>query len=922
MPARDPRESVWRQMRYESFEERLVLSAQPIAGLVVDAFESTQLQAGYGEVAPTLADVNQSSGVDYAHEQFGFTGRNQTVAVIDTGVAYDHTSLGGGFGAGSRVRGGWDFAENDSNPYDDGPSGFHGTHVAGIVGSDHEYHTGVAPEADLVALRVFDDLGNGDMAWVEQALQWVLENRVQHNITTVNLSLGTTWNSDSIPSYAELEDEFQQLDNVGVFISVAAGNSFQDFNSPGLSYPAASPYVVPVASHGSDGTMSDFSQRNDRVLVAPGEQISSAIPSHLYGGSGPSQYFLPVSGTSMAAPYVAGASMIMREAMSFAGHQNISQDAIYDHFRDTADLIYDSVTGENYHRLNLERALDTLLADEYGSTAADAHDLGTLSSSDSFGGTIGRLDDVDFLTFTAAESGTMTLAAGVTHDMISDWQLVGGGGAADGNSLTFDVQAGQSYTVSLASSNGLGHYDVGVSLETAAPVAVDLGTIAAALHDGENISTERAYQFTATRDGIMTVESFFVHAGGNIDMELYDADNQLLASSSSMTDHERLDITASAGDTFTLRVRGTNSDVDLRLTNLVQQSGDTVNVFGTSGNDEFAFTAGADHRMLVNGVSYEFGSAGTKSFVFDGQGGSDRITINGTAGRELAIVNAGAVDFHGRGFMVSAESVETIRINGGGGGDWARMFDSSGDDVLSIRPNAATMAGAGYSNTVDGFDRIYAVGQNGGYDRASALDSAGDDRFESRPESSTMRGQGYYNYMRGFESVSASASSGNDKAWMHDSPGNDTLYSRDHFSSITGAGFHNRAQNFDQVYVYANRGGTDRVDIGPSLVNNEYHVASGSASTAANVENATPDVIVRGADRQDPTVAGSVLPGAAVFGQSWRAAEAALHQERLLAQALGEFDEDSDRDIDGILLEGADHERQELRAIDAIFGDV
>ena len=58
-----------------------------------------------------------------------------SVAVIDTGIAYDHYALGHGYGAGHRVVGGWDFAENDANPYDDGHAGFHGTHVAGIIGS-------------------------------------------------------------------------------------------------------------------------------------------------------------------------------------------------------------------------------------------------------------------------------------------------------------------------------------------------------------------------------------------------------------------------------------------------------------------------------------------------------------------------------------------------------------------------------------------------------------------------------------------------------------------------------------------------------------------------------------------------------------------------------------------------------------------
>ena len=84
------------------------------------------------------------------------------MVVIDTGIAYDHLALGGGFGAGYRVVGGFDFTEEyDADPYDDGPMGSHGTHVAGIIASSDGTNPGVAPGVDLVALRVFNDDGRG-----------------------------------------------------------------------------------------------------------------------------------------------------------------------------------------------------------------------------------------------------------------------------------------------------------------------------------------------------------------------------------------------------------------------------------------------------------------------------------------------------------------------------------------------------------------------------------------------------------------------------------------------------------------------------------------------------------------------------------------------------------------------------------------
>ncbi len=944
MFAHDPNQSLWRKARFESFEQRLVLSAQPLGEMVVDNLDAAQTPADYGEIAPALADSNQASGVDYAHDNFGFTGKGQTVAVIDSGIAYDHTDLGGGYGADARVIGGWDFAENDADPYDDGPSGYHGTHVAGIVGSDDEYHTGVAPEADLVALRVFDDYGYGELEWVEEALQWVIDNRVEYNITTVNLSIGTTWNADDVPDWATLEEEFQQLENSGVFISVAAGNSYTSYNDTGLSYPAASPYVVPVASHNSKDVMSSFSQRNDTVLVAPGEKITSTIPSHVFGGSGPSSYFMSASGTSMAAPYVAGASVIMREAMAFAGYENITQDMIYDQFYDTADLIYDSLTNANYHQLNLASALDALLVDEYGSSAATAHSLGTLQGGTSVAGMIGRLDDVDYFTFTAAASGTMTFATEVDYDMVSDWTLVGGGGANQNGTLTFDVQAGQSYTISLGSSAGLGHYEIDVSLQSAAmPAATDWGIVSATRHDGQNIAGDKWYQFTATRDGIMSVEALFNHAAGNIDVELYDSNNQLLATGNSLNNDERIDVTASAGETFYLRVRGANADVDFRLTNLVTVNGDVVDVYGTAGNDTFTFAAGAVHQVSVNGVAYQFNGATTRTINLHGQGGSDQATLTGTAEREVATMLAGSADFEGTTWLVSTDSIETATFNGGGGGDWARFYDSAGDDVLTAQMNGATLTGAGFSNTANGFDRVYAHATSGGNDRANLYDSSGSDRFDARPDYSILRGDQFYHYAEGFESVFAYASGGGDEARLYDSAGNEIVVSNPGQSSMSGVGFYNNAQGFGETKVYVNGGGVDTIQASPSAPSNTLFVAAKDSNGEPNADLAA-EQIQSTLNQQQPANSQHSYLGDRVGARDSESIEhfysddrderpsdarrtLAVRSSDLTFFQIGMFDESrAESELADILSgrrDGEDRETAgELRAVDAVFGKV
>ena len=163
--------------------------------------------------------------------------------------------------------------------------------------------------------------------------------------------MGTDWNSDTVPNWATLEDEFAQLETDGIFISVAAGNSFSSFNEAGLSYPAVSPYVVPVASHGADGLLSDFSQRDDGVLVAPGESIKSTVPDHLFGGTKTNALLPDHREQAWRHPMSLVPVPFVRQAMGFMGMESIDQDAIYEIFKDTADQLYDSVTGGNLSSL-------------------------------------------------------------------------------------------------------------------------------------------------------------------------------------------------------------------------------------------------------------------------------------------------------------------------------------------------------------------------------------------------------------------------------------------------------------------------------------------------------------------------------------------------------------------------------------------
>jgi len=816
-------------VEHHAIVDDLPALSQPLqseADFWIDSDNLRAIEEELGQIEQMLAAAHDQTGLTQVRADYGFDGTGQTVAVIDSGIAYDHAALGGGFGANYRVVGGWDFTgENDADPYDDGPSGGHGTHVAGIIGGGGGSDNGVAPGVDLVALRVFDDAGAGYFSWVENALNWIHDNKnsFENPITAVNLSLGVaSWNSDAIPNWANLEDEFAHLEADGIFIAVSAGNSFTSFNTPGLSYPAASPYVIPVASVDDSGLLSYFSQRNARVIAAPGRGIISTVPDYAGNNNGIVDDYASFSGTSMAAPYVAGASVLIREAMEFVGTTNITQDMIYDQMIATADSFFDSATSAYYNRLNLEAAIDALMPeDDYGSTVGSAYNLGTInasvstSSSTLMSGAITTLDDVDYFKFTAASTGTVTFtASNMTYDVGANWDVPEGTGTwsgANNEILTVDVVAGQEYTVGFSSNDGLGYYDFDITAESTFSYT-DWGTISFSQLQGVSIAGESWFRVATNADGYFTTEALFDSAGGQISLELFNSSLQLIDSGNAAAGESRVDYYGAVGDELYIKAIGSNFDVDFRLTNLVSINGTAVQVNGTAGDDTFAFAAGSTHQISVNDVSYSFASVSIAEINFDGVAGSDSISMTGTASVEAVILQAGNATMLGSGFEVNVTNTETIRAYGGGGDDRADFYDSVGDDRFIGRSTYAQMSGDGFFNYASGFDRVYAYATAGGADdRADFYDSVGDDRFVGKSTYAQMSGDGFFNYASGFGRVYAYATAGgaDDRADFYDSAGDDRFVGKSTYAQMSGDGFFNYASGFGRVYAYATAGGAD-----------------------------------------------------------------------------------------------------------------
>ncbi|WP_327303740.1 S8 family serine peptidase [Streptomyces sp. NBC_01298] len=170
------------------------------------------------------------------------TGKGVTVAVIDTGVDYTHPDLGGGFGEGHKVVGGWDFVDNDANPMDDNG---HGTHVAGIVAGRAATAagvTGAAPDAELLAYKVLGADGSGDDSGIIAAIEAAVDPANPHRADIVNMSLGNSAGTASDP----LSRAASAAVDAGVLVFAAAGNAGPGYWTVGS--PAAAPGVIAVGA--------------------------------------------------------------------------------------------------------------------------------------------------------------------------------------------------------------------------------------------------------------------------------------------------------------------------------------------------------------------------------------------------------------------------------------------------------------------------------------------------------------------------------------------------------------------------------------------------------------------------------------------------------------------------------------------------
>lgn len=236
-------------------------------------------------------------------------GKGVTVAVLDTGCDLDHPDLK------DRIIGGKNFTNDDqSKPEILKDYNGHGTHVAGtIAASENDAGViGVAPEANLLIVKVLNRNGSGQYSWIINGINYAIEQKAD----VISMSLGGPTDNP------ELHEAIKNAVKNNILVVCAAGNEGDgDDSTDEFAYPGCYNEVVSVGAINLERRSSEFTNSHNEIdLVAPGEEILSTYLNGKYA---------TLSGTSMAAPHVAGALALIKDLANNQFERKLSEPELY-----------------------------------------------------------------------------------------------------------------------------------------------------------------------------------------------------------------------------------------------------------------------------------------------------------------------------------------------------------------------------------------------------------------------------------------------------------------------------------------------------------------------------------------------------------------------------------------------------------------
>ena len=295
------------------------------------------------EVVPSMKESKDLIDVDSLRndvELGKYKGSGFTTVIIDTGITQGSISEYWG----NRVVYQYDFAHNDSVADDNYVNSYHGTNVAGIAAGND----GIAPEANVIVLKVFQNTGEASNLDVQKAVQWCVNNVEKYNIASVNLSLGARDSASESQVNGYLSPLFEELKAKDVIVCCAAGNEYDDNGSLGCSYPASDPSVISVgavcdADYGrlyySNGSLYGDLRKD---VVIPFSQRADYLSVLAPGGFAITAAGVELKGTSQASPMIAGLAVIAQQIANEYLGRSLTVDEFKELLQKTGKKVYDS----------------------------------------------------------------------------------------------------------------------------------------------------------------------------------------------------------------------------------------------------------------------------------------------------------------------------------------------------------------------------------------------------------------------------------------------------------------------------------------------------------------------------------------------------------------------------------------------------
>jgi len=281
------------------------------------------------------------------------------VAVVDSGIDYNHRDLNDNMWVNAAEMNGLDAVDDDENGYVDDIYGYnfvynnsdpvddhgHGTHCAGIIAAEGNNGldiTGVCWNTKIMAIKFLGSLGEGSTADAVLSMYYAVANGAD--------VISNSWGSEEESEV--LQDAIDYAYSQGVIMVAAAGNN----NSDKPHYPAAYAHVISVAATNQDDEKWPLSNYGDLVdMAAPGVDILSLMAEGTSEGRGYTKYTTLMSGTSMAAPHVAGAC-----ALLLSVNPLLTLGELYGILTKTTDPISSNICACG-GRLNLFKAMHAVL---------------------------------------------------------------------------------------------------------------------------------------------------------------------------------------------------------------------------------------------------------------------------------------------------------------------------------------------------------------------------------------------------------------------------------------------------------------------------------------------------------------------------------------------------------------------------------